>query len=65
MVRGEARQCTDHIVGIAAQQAALCSQYKHAGHILPWSHYYCVMRVECIWENEMQHVLDYLKEWLC
>ena len=67
MVRGEAKHCTDHIVGIATQQVAFCSQYKHAGHIIimSWSHYYCVMRVGCIWENEMQHVLDYLKEWLC
>ena len=56
MVRGEAKQCTDSYC-----QASLCSQYKHAGHILPWFHYYCVMRVGCIWENEMQHVLDYLK----
>ena len=50
MVRGEVKHCTDHIVDIATQQAALCSQCKHAGHI---------MRVGCIWENEMQHVLDY------
>ena len=57
MVRGEAKQCTDHIVGIATQQAALCSQYKHVGHIVS----YTVMRVGCIWEDEMQHVLDYLK----
>ena len=50
MVRGDAKRCTGH-VGIETQHAAACSQYKHAGHIMPWSHYYCVKRVECICQS--------------
>ena len=32
MVRGEAKHYTGHVVCIATQQAALCSQYKYTGH---------------------------------